>query len=319
MSGPKRLAGPRHEFERGKKGFPACLEFSSPSVERLHVVGDPALLGKAALAVVGARKATPYGLGCAQHFARLAALRGLVIVSGGAIGCDQAAHRGALAAGGKTLVVLGGGADVIYPARAAELFAEVVASGGAVVSEAPWGSPPTRFGFRRRNRIIAGLAQMTLIVEAGLPSGTFSTADATLALGREVLVVPGSIRSKESRGSNQLILQGALPVVDDESFQSYLAVALGSSEDAMDCGSAQNQGCLEQEEQAAQGRLQRAMLASPMSVEETARLLGVDVIRAVRELSAMELAGTAVRLRDGSYTLPQSSGLSSCAKTLRKS
>jgi DNA processing protein len=149
------------------------------------------------------------------------------VVSGGAIGCDQAAHGGALEIGGRTVVVLGCGADVVYPARAAAIFSQALAEGGAIISEAPWGSSPSRWGFRRRNRLIAGIAQATLIVEAGLPSGTFSTADAALAQGKEVLAVPGSIFARESRGANRLISQGAVPIVDDESFEDVLTQIFG--------------------------------------------------------------------------------------------
>ncbi|MCL2757307.1 MAG: DNA-protecting protein DprA, partial [Coriobacteriia bacterium] len=202
----KALVGARSELLPGSPLFPAgLLEIEEP-VKRLYCIGDVRVLGSPALAIVGARKATPYGLSCAHRFARRAAQEGITVVSGGAIGCDQAAHRGALEGGGKTIVVLGCGADVVYPARAFSLFEEVLATGGAIVTEAPWGSPPSKWGFRRRNRIIAALAHSTLIVEAGLPSGTFSTADATLAQGKDVLVVPGSIDSMESRGSNRLLL-----------------------------------------------------------------------------------------------------------------
>ena len=236
----KALAGARSELLPGSPLFPAgLLEIEEP-VKRLYCIGDVRVLGSPALAIVGARKATPYGLSCAHRFARRAAQAGITVVSGGAIGCDQAAHRGALEGGGKTIVVLGCGADVVYPARAYSLFEEVLATGGAVVTEAPWGSPPSKWGFRRRNRIIAALAHSTLIVEAGLPSGTFSTADATLAQGKDVLVVPGSIDSMESRGSNRLLLQGAMPVIDLDSFDDALSIIFGQCSGAY--GSVRSRG-----------------------------------------------------------------------------
>ena len=195
------LKGPRTVVERGDAAFPAALGVVHDPPERLYVLGDPAALVEG-LAVVGARKATPYGLGCAQRFASAAARRGIVVISGGARGCDAQAHRAALAAGCPTVAFLGGGCDQLYPAAHYRLFQDIVDAGGAVVSERPWDHPPMPYAFRARNRLIAGLARATLIVEAGLPSGTFSTADEALAANREVLVVPGAITSASSRGAN---------------------------------------------------------------------------------------------------------------------
>jgi DNA processing protein len=272
----------------------------SQPVKRLNIIGNADLLAEPMLAVVGARKATPYGQSCAERFARRAALAGVVVVSGGAIGCDQAAHRAALSAHGKTVVVLGCGADVVYPSRAKPLFDEVLATGGALVSEAPWGSPPTRWGFKNRNRIIAGLGWATLIVEAGLPSGTFSTADATLEQGKDVFVVPGSIDSRESRGSNRLLVQGAIPIVDYESFDDALiatygkqmrplaAVALTSVEPELDA-------------QSGTSPLVEACRACPVRAEELAGALGIDLLQVIRMLSSLEIEGRVTRLRDGRY------------------
>ncbi len=218
--GPK-LKGPRWEVERGCARYPAALKTVASPPNRLYVVGDAEALEEG-LAVVGARKATPYGRGCARRFSAAAAERGLVIISGGARGCDAEAHKAALAAGGRTVAFLGGGCDELYPAEHHALFQEIVDGGGAVVSEHPWDFPPVPYAFRARNRLIAGLAKATLIVEAGLPSGTFSTADEALSAGREVLVVPGAITSASSRGANRLLYQGAVPIVDDESFQDAL-------------------------------------------------------------------------------------------------
>lgn len=220
------IDGPRWEIERGDALYPAAFELVSAPPKHLYLVGDPSALSEG-LAVVGARKATPYGLGCARRFARIAARRGVVIVSGGARGCDAEAHRAALAEGGRTVAFLGGGCDKIYPAEHRGLFQDIVNAGGALVSEHPWEFPPVPYAFRARNRLIAGLARATLIVEAGLPSGTFSTADEALSAGREVLVVPGAITSASSRGANRLLYQGAMPIVDDESFADALFSIFG--------------------------------------------------------------------------------------------
>lgn len=120
------------------------------------------------------------------------------------------------------MAFLGGGCDRIYPAENAALFQSIIDGGGAVVSERDWTFPPVPYAFRARNRLIASLSAATLIVEAGLPSGTFSTADEALAAGSEVLAVPGSITSASSRGANRLILQGAVPIIDDDTFLDAL-------------------------------------------------------------------------------------------------
>lgn len=171
-----QLEGPRFELGRDDEGFPGVLTTIPDPPSRLYGVGDPAALQEG-LAVVGARRATPYGRAAAKRFACSAAERGVAIISGGARGCDAVAHEAALAAGAPTVAFLGGGCNQIYPAENAGLFQRIVRGGGAVVSEHPWDFPPQGYTFRARNRLIAGLARATLIVEAGLPSGTFSTAD----------------------------------------------------------------------------------------------------------------------------------------------
>lgn len=216
-----KLRGPRHELILGSEDFPEALANIPDPPKKLFVLGDVGALEEG-LAVIGARKATPYGLSCASTFAGMAAEHGVVIISGGALGCDSAAHRAALDAHGRTVVFLGGGCDRLYPRRNVSLFQEVVDHGGALVSELDWGQAPLPYTFRKRNRLIAGLAKATLIVEAGVPSGTFSTADDALAANREVLAVPGSIASASSRGANHLICQGATPIVDKQTFEDAL-------------------------------------------------------------------------------------------------
>ncbi len=216
------LEGPRSEIDNKSAAYPDMLRELQFPPSVLYVIGDLQSL-RGGLSIVGARKATPYGRSCAERFAFQAAKQHVTIVSGGARGCDSAAHRGALKASGLTVAVLGGGCDQLYPAENAALFQQIIDQGGAVVSEHPWDFPAMPYTFRARNRIIAALSKATLIVEAGLPSGTFSTADEALQLGREVLVVPGSITTPNSRGVNRLLYQGALPVVDDESFREILA------------------------------------------------------------------------------------------------
>jgi DNA processing protein len=289
------------EITRQDPRYPEGLYRVERPPARVYVRGACEVLAAPALAIVGARKATPYGLSCARRFARLAAMRGIVVVSGGAIGCDQAAHGGALEIGGRTVVVLGCGADVVYPARGGAIFSQALAEGGAIVSEAPWGSPPSRWGFRRRNRLIAGIAQATLIVEAGLPSGTFSTADAALAQGKEVLAVPGSIFARESRGANRLISQGAVPIVDDESFEDVLVQIFGPTLHRCAPLPSAIAPVPNVARDGARAKALEALAQQPLRAEELLGVCGDDVVEVIRCLTSLELAGCVTRLRDGRY------------------
>ncbi len=161
-----------------------------------------------ALAIVGARHATPYGVEIAERLASELAARGVTIVSGFARGIDTAAHRGAMAAGGRTIAVLGAGADVVYPPENRKLVGTVLER-GALVSQFPMGTPALPGHFPVRNRTIAGLTLGTIVVEAGERSGALITAGYAGELGREVFAVPGPITSEMSRGTNRLIQDGA--------------------------------------------------------------------------------------------------------------
>lgn len=218
---PHPLHGNRIVLDSHDPRFPEALRAIPHPPKSLYLVGNADALQEG-ISIVGARKATPYGRGCARRFAEIAASLGVAVISGGALGCDTEAHRGALQAGGITVAFLGGGCDQLYPSRNRKLFQQIVDSGGAIVSERDWAEPPLPWMFRERNRLIAGLSKATLVVEAGLPSGTFSTADEALSAGKDVLSIPGSIVSPTSAGSNRLISQGAMPIVDDETFESAL-------------------------------------------------------------------------------------------------
>jgi len=175
----------------------------------LWVRGAVGLLSRPAIAVVGTRHPTPYGSGVAEMLARDLALRRLLIVSGMARGIDSCAHRGALAARMPTVAVWGTGIDVIYPKENKKLAEEILATGGAIVSEVPMGTFPAPQNFPRRNRILSGLSIAVLVVEAGENSGTRVTARCAEEQNRDLYAVPGNVTSKGSWTPNTLIKQGA--------------------------------------------------------------------------------------------------------------
>jgi DNA processing protein len=197
--------------------YPGLLEELPDAPPLLFIEGDPGLLERPQLAMVGSRRASRPGLDNATAFARSLARGGFVITSGLALGIDGAAHQGALDVGGKTIAVLGTGLQCLYPRRHLGLAARIVEGGGAVVSELPLDCPPQAANFPRRNRIISGLSLGVLVVEASPSSGSLITARLAAEQGREVYAIPGSIHHPGARGCHQLIRQGAALVesVDD--------------------------------------------------------------------------------------------------------
>ncbi len=188
--------------------FPPPLETIPQPPAALFVAGDASLLLHPQVAIVGARRASPGGLANARTFARSLGQAGLLVTSGMADGIDGAAHAAALDAGLPTVAVVGTGPDLVYPRKHRELARRIVEQ-GVLVSEFPPGTPARADHFPRRNRLIAGLALGTLVVEAGLRSGSLITARLAAEQGREVFALPGSIHHALARGSHQLIRDGA--------------------------------------------------------------------------------------------------------------
>lgn len=203
------LAQPAHRLLRFTDAdFPPQLAHIPQPPAALFVAGDCGLLLRAQIAVVGARAASAQGLSNARAFARAFALAGLAVTSGLADGIDGAAHLGALEASGATIAVVGTGVDLVYPRKHRELAARI-AGQGAIVSEFPPGTPARAEHFPQRNRLIAGLALGTLVVEADLQSGSLITARLAAETGREVFALPGSIHNPLARGCHRLIRDGA--------------------------------------------------------------------------------------------------------------
>lgn len=204
------LSAPRRSFISIRDPqYPALLREIAVPPPVLLVAGDPEALVCRQVAVVGSRNPTPVGEKTAFQLAAALASSGYAITSGLALGIDAASHRGALSVGGRTVAVLGSGPDQIYPRSHHALMEEIVATGGAVISEFPLGVPPRAANFPRRNRIISGSSLGTLVVEAALRSGSLITARLAAEQGREVFAVPGSIHNPLSRGCHALIRQGA--------------------------------------------------------------------------------------------------------------
>lgn len=197
----------------GDDGYPKLLAEIPDPPPVLYALGDIAALSRPAIAIVGTRRASTYGLNMARRFARELAEGGVLVVSGGARGVDAAAHEAALAAGGRTCVVAGTGLAVSYPKEHAALYREIASRGGAIVSEFPPDAPPKPWQFPQRNRIIAGLALGTLVVEATEKSGSLITARLALDCGREVFAVPGNLTAGASAGANRLIQRGEAKLV----------------------------------------------------------------------------------------------------------
>jgi len=205
----------RSYLTRRSRGYPPLLAAIHDPPRRLYLRGEGSveMLSGPAVAIVGTRSCSPYGAHVARRLGRELAAAGATVISGLARGVDAEAHRGALEAGGPTVAVLGCGIDRDYP-RAHAALAHRVSELGLLVSEYEPGVEPAPWRFPARNRIIAGLAGVTVIVEARAKSGALITADFALEDGREVFAVPGEITSALSRGTNELLRLGAAPLVE---------------------------------------------------------------------------------------------------------
>ncbi len=192
--------------------YPALLAQIDDAPPLLFVAGDPSILEKPQLAMVGSRRASRPGMDTAAAFSRSLASAGFVITSGLALGIDGAAHQAALDVGGHTIGVLGTGLENVYPQRHRRLAEAMIAQGSAVVSEFPLDAGPQASNFPRRNRIISGLSLGVLVVEASVASGSLITAKLAAEQGREVYAIPGSIHHPGAKGCHQLIRDGAMLV-----------------------------------------------------------------------------------------------------------
>jgi len=284
----------RHVLTLADPAYPqSLLTIADPPI-LLYVNGDPAQLSLPALAVVGARSATPGGCDNARAFARHLAGHGWCVVSGLAQGIDAAAHEGALLAGPEgagTVAVMGTGIDRVYPARHRDL-AHRIAEQGALVSELPLGIGALPHHFPRRNRLVAGLARGVLVVEAARQSGSLITARLAGESGREVFAIPGSIHSPLSRGCHALIRQGAKLV---ETAQD-ITDELGGGQPAPHRGEPAAGAPAE-----ADTPLLRALGYDPMHLDALQARTGLDIAALNAQLLELELAGRVARLDGGRF------------------
>lgn len=284
----------------GDAGYPSPLLDIEDPPSMLYMLGalEPWALDATnkiatCLAIVGSRNPTPQGESNARQFARVFGEAGLCVVSGLALGVDGAAHDGALLGGGTTLAVVGTGLDRVYPKQHLAL-AHRIAQQGLIISEFPLGTPPLTANFPKRNRLISGLSQGTLVVEAALKSGSLITARLAAEQGKDVFAIPGSIHSPQSRGCHALIKQGAKLV---ESAQDVLeelnlpgfSAALTASAEA------------EADDQPADKPLFAAMGFEPVSLDALQARTGLATAELQARLLALEMAGEVSRLQGGLF------------------
>jgi DNA processing protein len=288
----RRRIDPASELERlvrlgiravhpGHPSYPRLLAEISGRPSILYVRGELSAADDTSVAIVGTRRATPYGRQAAERIAAELAQAGITVVSGLARGVDAIAHRAALEAGGRTIAVLGSGPDVIYPAEHRQLAEQILGS-GAILSEFPPGAKPDAQNFPARNRIVSGMTLGTLIVEAPARSGALITASFAGDQGREVFVLPGSIFAQTAEGTNALLRDGARLVRDGADILEDLGLGAGNGPVA-----AQSQLLLDDIER----KLYDALGKEARHIDELAEEAGLSAGAASALMLTMELKG----------------------------
>jgi DNA protecting protein DprA len=275
----------------GDRGYPARLATIEDPPATVSVIGDGALFSRRGIAIVGSRNASVNGRRLAERLAADLGKAGFVIVSGLARGIDGAAHAAALATG--TIAVVAGGIDVVYPQEHVTLHA-AISRQGAVVAEMPPGANPQARHFPRRNRIIAGLAEAVLVVEAAMRSGSLITARFALEQGREVFAVPGSPLDSRSQGSNDLIRQGATLTETADDVLRVLGGAATTSRRETPIAPVVPPGAPGDDpdpDDAARQRLAEALSPSPVPIDDLIRLCRLPPAVIASILLEWELAG----------------------------
>jgi len=260
--------------------YPPFLKETHDPPPVLTYLGNPDLLKKKCVAVVGTRKATTYGLSMTEKIVDELIKMGMVVVSGMAFGIDSQAHKTALN-GGYTIAVLGTGVDVCYPASNSHLYREIIKK-GCIVSEFPFGTSAQKQNFPARNRIIAGLASSTIVVEAPLKSGALITSTIAAEIGRDVLALPGDVNRRSSEGCNMLISCGAHPIVSIPLL--WTMFGLRSPQNAK-----------------VEDPMLNLFSNGPLSIDEIAELTNSQIEDILSKLTELEIKGKIALLPDGRY------------------
>ncbi len=261
-------------------------------VKKLYYTGTLPDARRPTLAIVGSRKPTRYGTEVTERFASALASKGVIIVSGLALGVDAIAHRAALDAHGTTLAVLANALPEISPRTNRELGERIIREGGAVLSETGEDDPLGKWSFLYRNRIVSGLSDAILITEAGARSGTLNTAAHALAQGKEVFVIPGNITSPLSAGCNNLLKQGAIPVTSPDDILEIIAPELLTAQASLALGS----NSLETE-------IIRLLQSGIRDGDDIQSELKIDASELAGALTMLELTGTIRSLGANQWTL----------------
>ena len=281
-----------------------------PRWDPLWILGDPSALASPLVAIIGTRMPDPAARTLALTLARDLSVRGIGVLSGGALGIDAAAHAGVLDAKGRTAVVLPCGLEHTYPRRHAALYREIVALGGALVSQFPPETPPTHWTFPRRNELVAALADLVVVVQAPDPSGALLAASAARAAGRRLMTVPASPFDRRARGNLRLLRAGARPCMHADDVVAYLAETDGplfaAREPVAARPSRATRATRPREPERAPSRTRgpdpatldaagslvyEALAVGPRHVEEVAQATGLPAFRAQQSLLTMVLAG----------------------------
>jgi DNA processing protein len=277
--------------------FPATLRQIPEPPPVLFARGQLALLARPAIAIVGSRDHSPYGAEACRLIAAHAAEAGMVVVSGMARGLDAVAHAAALEAGGATIGVLGNGLGVAYPAANRHLY-EKVATEGLLLTEFPPGDRPNAGSFPRRNRLISGLARLTVVVEAAIGSGAIITADAALEQGREVAAVPGPITSSTSAACNRLIRDGATPITQLVDLHPFYPDVVSWPEPPSEAARVRP---LPSSLSPAERALAEAIASAPLDVDTLAQRFERPVGLLLAQLGMLEIAGVVEQRPPGMF------------------
>ena len=274
------------------KRYPENLKNINDSPLGLFVLGDDSVLSDPQIAIVGSRNLTPTGEKIASEFSQNLVQMGLCITSGLAKGIDAVAHSAACNSGGKSIAVLGCGIDIMYP-RQNRMLANLIQSNGCIVSEFSIGTPPKRENFPRRNRIISGLSEGVLVIEAAIRSGSLITARQASEQGKEVFAVPGSIYSPQSKGCHWLIRQGA--VLTESIDDILIELELPLQNKILQMSSKEEQQSYDD------CQVLTSMDYSPISIEQLVMRCQLDFQIISQRLTELELDGLIARAHNGDY------------------